>query len=133
MIRKLLIDNPTIQLLKRGLDASALRQRAVADNIANAGVAGHRPREVQFESLFRRAVHGRLASVHTHPTHRSLADGPVLPQPRVVETEPAGDAAAALEQDLVTLVENAAKERAMLRLLGGSYDAIVTAIRGRLR
>ena len=56
MIRKLLIDNPTIQLLKRGLDASALRQRTVADHIANAGVAGPRPRAVQFGSLFRRAA-----------------------------------------------------------------------------
>ena len=41
---------PTIELLARAIDASALRQGVYASNVANAGVDGYRRMEVAVDS-----------------------------------------------------------------------------------
>jgi flagellar basal-body rod protein FlgB len=41
---------PTIELLARAIDASALRQGVYASNVANAGVEGYRRMEVAVDS-----------------------------------------------------------------------------------
>jgi flagellar basal-body rod protein FlgB len=131
MIRELLTDNPTINLLKRGLEATSLRHRVISDNIVNAGVPDHRSREVHFESLFTKALDAKVKSTRTDPDHRSIDLHQQLPRPEVIDRESDRDAAAALEEEMVALIENSTKHRALLRLLNGNYKAIVTAIRGR--
>lgn len=42
--------SPTIELLARAIDASALRQGVYAANVANAGVEGYRRMEVALDS-----------------------------------------------------------------------------------
>jgi flagellar basal-body rod protein FlgB len=130
MIRELLIDNPTINTLKRGLEATSLRHRVISDNIVNAGVSGHQPREVRFESLFDREFISRVQGARTNPQHRSTVQAQ-LPRPEVVDKSTDADAAAALEAEMVAQIENSAKHRTLVKLPSGNYKAIVTAIRGR--
>lgn len=131
MIRELLIDNPTINLLKRGLDATSLRHRVISDNIVKVGTPGHQPREVRFESLFADEVEGKVQGATTDPQHRSMAVQKQMPRPEVVDKKSDLDAAQALEAEMVALIENSAKHRTLVKLLSGNYKSIVTAIRGR--
>ena len=132
MIRELLINNPTINLLKRGLEATSLRHQVISDNIVNTGVPGHQKREVHFESLFTKEMASQLRGGNTDPRRQLLGAERSLPRPEVVDKETDADGAAALEAEMVALIENSAKHRALVRLLNGSYSSIVTAIRGRL-
>ncbi len=132
MIRELLIDNPTINLLKRGLQATTLRHKVISDNIVNTGVEGHQPRKVRFESLFTKEMDAKVRGRNTDPRHQLLGMQRTLPKPEVVDKDGDGNAVAALEEEMVALIENSAKQRALVRLLGGNYSAIVTAIRGRV-
>lgn len=57
MITQLTIMNQTsIPVAAKGLDAAALRGRAIADNFANVTTPGYRRIEVQFEEELRKAL-----------------------------------------------------------------------------
>lgn len=58
MITKLTIMNQTsIPVVAKGLDAATLRGRAIADNFANVTTPGYRRIEVEFEEELRKALH----------------------------------------------------------------------------
>ncbi|HEX7343725.1 MAG TPA: flagellar basal body protein, partial [bacterium] len=71
MIRKLIFDKTPIPGLARGLDALHVRQKAVAQNVANTQTPGYRRQLVLFEDELRKSLHrageGRL--VQTDPRH----------------------------------------------------------------
>ena len=50
------INSPNAKLLESLLDASALRARVIAGNVANQNTPGYRRQVVQFEDLLRDAV-----------------------------------------------------------------------------
>lgn len=63
----------TLALLERALDVASLRQRLLADNIANVETPGYRRKDVSFSFHFQRALAGKV----THPAHI-----PIAPLPR---------------------------------------------------
>ena len=48
--------DPTLELLRRTLDACSLRQAVYSANIANADTPGYRPLEVSFETELQKAA-----------------------------------------------------------------------------
>lgn len=46
----------TYQIIKKGLDASSMRQKAISSNIANVNTQGYKADKVQFESELRKAL-----------------------------------------------------------------------------
>jgi flagellar basal-body rod protein FlgB len=46
----------TIEFLEAGLRAEELRQRAIANNIANIETPGYRSKDVEFEKIFAKAL-----------------------------------------------------------------------------
>ena len=127
-VEKVLFGKPAYQMLRAALDAAALRQRVVADNIANAETPGFTPREVRFEELLSQAASGEpaLPMTRTSSGHLAMAGGSI-PSPQVVAARPgdSGSGAAAGDFDL---------ERAMADLNENKvqYQALVTLISGRL-
>jgi len=68
MLKELLFDQTKIPMLIRGLDAYAMRHRAIADNVANAETTQYKRRVVEFEEKLRTAVSaGGLT--RTNPRH----------------------------------------------------------------
>lgn len=103
-----LIDPTTLQLVHRALDAGALRHQAIAQNIANANVAGTQALRVQFEELM-----GALPA--------DLIAGPGveagdIPLPRVV-TQGAGHPIA-LDEEMSALSSNSLHYQALLKAMG---------------
>lgn len=68
MLRELLFDQTRIPILMKGLDAYALRHRAIADNVANAETVGYERHVVEFEDRLRSAI-GAGGLRRTHPQH----------------------------------------------------------------
>ncbi len=56
MLKELLFDQTKIPMLVRGLDAYAMRHRAIADNVANAETVNYDRRIVEFEDKLRTAI-----------------------------------------------------------------------------
>jgi flagellar basal-body rod protein FlgB len=116
-----LIDPSTVGIVSMALDATALRQQAIAQNIANANTPGYQRIGVSFESHL-----GALRSVVRHggtPSLASLRDfRPVL--------EPVGAAGDTVELDMevAALSENTLQQQALLKLLNKHLGLLSTAI-----
>jgi len=65
-----IFSNPVMVSLTKGLDAEALRQRVIANNVANVNTPNFKKSTVAFESLLKKAL-GResLEMITTHPKH----------------------------------------------------------------
>lgn len=113
-----LIDPSTLQLLSRALDAGALRHQAIAQNIANANVAGAQASRVQFEELLQQ-VQGELAAGRSFKP----ADVP-LPQ---VLTDGSGRPIA-LDEEMAALSSNGLQYQALLKALSRQLGILALAV-----
>ena len=50
------LDNPLLTLLEKGLDASSLRQKVIADNVANVDTPGFKRSDVDFSAVLGEAM-----------------------------------------------------------------------------
>lgn len=74
MIMKQIMPRTGIEKLNRALDAYSLRQRVIAENIANIDTVGYRGKRVAFEEKLKESLADKikLAPVPTHPRHIPL-------------------------------------------------------------
>lgn len=68
MIKEKLFNATKLPLLSKGLDAYALRHRAISDNVANIETPGYRRRKVEFEAKLQSAI-GKDTLVKTNSRH----------------------------------------------------------------
>ena len=80
-----MLDHLTFRAMEKALDAAVLRQRVIANNIANADTPGFKRSDVRFESLLRAELEGRggLVGLRTDPRHIPIGSTG-LPEPEVV-------------------------------------------------
>ncbi|TEB11162.1 flagellar basal body rod protein FlgB [Pelotomaculum propionicicum] len=76
-----LLSSPVIVSLEKALDAGALRQRVIADNIANINTPNFKKSTVEFESLLKAAL-GRDSIKLTTTDPRHFGAAPLLAELR---------------------------------------------------
>lgn len=64
-------EKPAFKLLERSLDASALRQKVTANNVANVDTPHFKRSDVEFESILRKELEARkyIRGYRTHVKH----------------------------------------------------------------
>ena len=114
------IDNGTVALLSLALDAAAMRQQAIAQNIANANTPGYARVNVSFEARLAalRDADGGVAAP-------SLAD---LSNYRPVLDYLAPGASVAVDQEMAALSENVVHHHALIKAVSKHYALISSAI-----
>ncbi len=114
----------TMKLLSQSLDVAALRQRVIANNLANLNTPGFKRSTVSFEESLRKAVGDqRLKLKTTHPAHIQPSSG--IPRPEVKVDASTGRRVDGNNVDL---------EREMLDLVANQlfYNTLVQQVSGRL-
>lgn len=117
----------TIESVRLALDASSMRQRVIADNIANVNSPNHVRMQVVFEEKLAQALAAAQGSQSTDAASL-LADA----QPEL-ETVPGPQAKVELDSEMVKLSENALRYHALTRGLSRYFSmasAIVSGGRG---
>jgi len=73
------INKPSFQLLERSLDVSSLRQRVIANNIANVDTPYFKSSDVSFESLLQKQMDpgSQLQGLRTDPRHFQIGAAPI--------------------------------------------------------
>jgi flagellar basal-body rod protein FlgB len=136
-----MFDATRIPLLSRALDAYALRQRAMADNLANVDTPGYRPKHVAFEEHLAAAAHGAaMQGALTDPRHLPLPGAAPDGAAPVVEDAPAIPGAEApggvngidIDREMTDLAVNQIRFRFAARLLGDTFRGIQKSIRGQV-
>lgn len=70
-----ILNSHGFQLMERTLDASSLRQKVIANNIANVDTPYFKRSEVKFEELLQQQTGGRLVGYRTDPRHFYIPSG----------------------------------------------------------
>lgn len=128
-----MFDAGNLPLLKRALDAYALRHRVVAENIANVATEGYRAQKVEFEDLLAQAQDRTIPALRTNPGHLPFPEetGGV---PEIVEEDTGfnnGVNDVNVEQEQLALAQNELMYRMATRLLHQKYQGLRMAITGR--
>jgi flagellar basal-body rod protein FlgB len=77
--------NPLIGVMSRAMDASALRQKAIANNIANVDTPNYKPVEVSFEKLLQKEIDSSFTGKVTNEKHVAIGRTGNMPTPESVK------------------------------------------------
>lgn len=134
-IRKYLFGGATRQMVYKSLDASALRAKAVAQNLANVDTPGYQRKEVNFEEQLQKAIQVKLAGATTQPGHIPMGQGFDLSkvQPFVFEpqdkTQPGEINNVDVDMEASKMAENQILYNYAIKFAG--FDKFNSAILGR--
>jgi len=112
--------NSIVELLEAGLRAEILRQRAIANNVANLETSGYRRIDVKFEELLAKALNSS-GGVDLEEIE------PQIYQPKKTPMKSNGNDVN-LETEVGQLVKNTLRHNAYIRLLNKKYKQIELAI-----
>ncbi|MCK8058751.1 MULTISPECIES: flagellar basal body rod protein FlgB [unclassified Fusibacter] len=117
-----------IDLQKKALDASWLRQDILSNNIANVNTPGYKRQDVEFENLLEDYLSGKRFSINaTHPGHITDGfSGLDSVRPRVITEE---NTSLRIDGNNV----NVDTEMAELAKNSIKYNAVVTDVNSQLR
>lgn len=129
-----LFTDPVTVALAKTLDAAALRQRVIADNIANADTPGFKKATVEFEALLRQALRqDPLPLKTTHPRHIG-SDLLTRISPRVerlyTTTQRMDGNNVDVEEEMVNLVTTNLTYQAAARFISGKFSTLRYVISG---
>ena len=135
-----LFDGMKIPVLNRGLDAYALRQKVIAQNLANITTPGYKAQSVKFEEELSGALQSSSIPGMTTDARHMPIGGPSMEQVvPTVETTPVGgknDPLASgmnnvdLDQEMADLAKTQLRFRFAARMIGDAFRSIEKSIRG---
>ena len=137
LISDILFRKTSIPVLQRSLDASALRHRVIANNLANISTPNYRRKEVSFEEeLGKATITSAIQGITTNPKHLPLGRKEVFQaEPVQFEPEDASDKSGInnvdIDQEMAELAKNQVYYTYAARLLTRNFNALRASIRGR--
>lgn len=131
-----LFGSTVLTVLRKQIDASALTQRVIANNIANINTPGFKKSSVRFLDALREALDARAMPLRTdHPRHIPSAVPVAQVEPVVVKEEQTtmgyNQNNVDLDQEMVNLVANALAYQTATRALGDRLSLLGYVIKGR--
>ena len=112
-----------INYIEAGLKAESLRQKAIANNVANMNTPGYRRTDLRFEELLAKAIesNGRIDVSKIKPEFY---------QPKTTPLKANGNDVS-LDSEVGAMVKNSLRHRAFMMLLKKKYSQFNAAIRVR--
>lgn len=111
-----LIDTQHTDLLKKALDAYALRQKAIASNVANIDTPGYKRLEVNFEDALQKAQKLQTVQTDFDDVQLKLQESEEKPL---------------LEDEMMTLADTQIRAQLVTRTLRHNFQLLKAGIIGR--
>jgi len=131
------INTEQLRLLERSLDVSMLRQRTIANNIANLDTPQFKSKQVVFEELLREELSGQqptLAAYRTNPRHIAFGGSQGLPGPRIVSNPNAlvqnNGNDVDVEYEMNQLAKNQIWYNGLVQMTNGYFTKLQSVING---
>jgi flagellar basal-body rod protein FlgB len=134
MLGETIFDRTTIPVLTKTLDASMLRSRTIANNIANINTPGYQRVEVNFEDELKKALEGHeLQGMRTDDKHLPLGQSNISELNATVSkpvdpTLPSGVNNVDIENEMAKLAETQIEYNFAAKFLKGKFSALNAAI-----
>ncbi|WP_170145314.1 flagellar basal body rod protein FlgB [Ammoniphilus oxalaticus] len=127
-----------LNLLGRGLDASALRQQTISNNIANAETPHYQSQRVVFEETLQAALNssgvGSFQGKRTDPRHIEIGMTTQLPTPTIREVKTIqnnNENGVDLDYEMTSLARNSVWYNAIAQQMNHEFNQLKTVIKGR--
>lgn len=137
LLGRMLVGKTNVPILQKTLDASMLRARVIANNIANVNTPGYQRVDVSFEGQLREALDkGRLQGARTDNGHVPLGRPDVWNvQPQVERpvdpSEPSGVNNVDIDTEMAKLAENQIVFNYALKFNKGVYNKLNAAVQAK--
>ncbi len=119
-----------VAVLRKSLDAYALRHKATAKNIANVESQDYRPLRVNFEENLREMLHKRHNIIKvSNPRHLNVGQSLL----EIRESETKDIEKVNIEQEMAELAKNQIRFDFSARVLARMYQGIRASITGQAR
>lgn len=133
-----LFSNPVMISLIKGLDAGALRQRVIANNIANVNTPDFQKSTVAFESILKKALGQEpVEMLTTNPRHFGASPGlaGLLPEVEVNKTTTMRKDGnnVDIDEEMTNLAANDIQYQATARILSDKCSGLTYVITGGRR
>ncbi len=126
-----------LRILERSLDASTLRQRTIANNIANIDTPQYKSKQVVFEELLQQELNGETSSFTaytTDPRHIAFGRTSSLPVPQIVSNPNAivqnNGNNVDIESEMNQLAKNQIWYNGLIQLTNGYFSKLRGVIDG---
>ena len=131
-----LLASPVLQVLQKQLDAAALTQKVIANNLANVNTPGFKKASVRFLDELKKALASQtLPLLTTQPRHLPSPVPITQVAPMVVKEEETtmgyNQNNVDVEQEMVNLAANTLAYQAATRAIGDRLALLGYVIRGR--
>ena len=125
-----LLSKTPVTILRKSLDAYALRHKATAKNIANVESQDYRPLRVNFEENLREMLHKRRNIVKvSNPRHLNVGKSLL----EISESESKDLDKVNIEQEMAELAKTQIQFDFSARVLARMYQGIRASIMGQVR
>lgn len=129
-----ILDSTVFTMLQRGLDATALRQRVIANNVANINTPGFKKSYVSFEDQLQSVI-GKIGAPlkGTHPLHIGVVGPDIKPEVKQVkETTMRFDGNNVdIDEEMVNLAATTVQYDVIAQGLIDRFNLLGTVIGGR--
>ena len=113
---------PSNKVLERLLDYSALKQKVIGQNIANADTEGYRRRDVEFKEL----LENNIQNLNTSKSKTSPFNVKIDENSKIISKGNSVD----INREMADMAENSIMFKFASKKLSGYYQSIQSVIRG---
>ena len=138
MFLERLFQKSGVQLMKKNLDAAALKQRTIASNIANINTPGYQRKDVIFSEQLQKSINSQKTSTKiSNPRHIPISGSNIDGiQPEIV-TDTSSDLSSGvnnvdIDQEMAELAKNQMNFAATATLIARRFRGLKAAIKGRV-
>lgn len=133
-----LLDKPSWNLMERSLDASTLRQKVIANNVANVDTPYFKRSDVMFEELLQGEMNSSTPSIEgyrTNPKHFFIGNSTKLPNSEIKQDESTAinnnmnnvD----MDYEMSLMAKNQLKYNAMIQQMNSEFKKMRTVLGGK--
>ncbi|TFE02752.1 flagellar basal body rod protein FlgB [Jeotgalibacillus salarius] len=122
----------TINNLERGLDYSAVKQKVIANNVANVDTPGYKSKDVNFKTMLQDEIEMTSNRRNAHPLHFDLSvgqDGGTGISQRSYSVRENGNGVD-VDKEMADLATNQIYYNSLIERIGGKFGSLKSVIRG---
>lgn len=132
------LDKPSWNMMERSLDASTLRQKVVANNIANVDTPKFKRSDVVFEELLQGKMNAKTPSIEgyqTDPRHFAIGNSTKMPNAEVKMDNSTSINInlnnVDMDYEMSLMAKNQLKYNAMIQQMNSEFKKMHTVIGGK--
>jgi flagellar basal-body rod protein FlgB len=126
--------NLMIGMMSSAMDASALRQKSISNNIANVNTPNYQPTKVRFEEYLQQEVNSQFIGNRTHIKHVAIGNTEMIPSAKLEQENTlyrnSGNGVD-LDYEMTQLSQNTIWYQGLTYGLNEEFNLLKSAIRGR--